>query len=281
MKTGLVLEGGAMRGLFTAGVLDAFLEKNLRFDGIVGVSAGAAFGCNFKSRQKGRVLRYNTAYCRDARYCSLRSLITTGDLYGRRFCYETLPMELDPFDWEAFETDPTPFWVTCTRVETGEAEYFLCGEDRMKNLDIFCASASMPLVSRKVILDEKEYLDGGLADSVPLGFMEKKGFERNVVILTQPRAYRKERSTALALSALLYGKKSALYRCLETRHERYNAQREEIFRREREGRVLVIAPDEPLPVGRIEKDAEKLRLCHRIGYETAKKQMDAVKAFLL
>ncbi|MBQ3074543.1 MAG: patatin-like phospholipase family protein [Clostridia bacterium] len=210
-----------------------------------------------------------------------RSLITTGDLYGRRFCYETLPMELDPFDWEAFETDPTPFWVTCTRVATGEAEYFLCGEDRMKNLDIFCASASMPLVSRKVILDGKEYLDGGLADSVPLGFMEKKGFERNVVILTQPRAYRKERSSALALSALLYGKKSALYRCLETRHERYNAQREEIFRREREGRVLVIAPDEPLPVGRIEKDAEKLRLCHRIGYETAKKQMDAVKAFLL
>lgn len=280
MKTGLVLEGGAMRGLFTAGVLDAFLEEELHFDGIVGVSAGAAFGCNFKSRQKGRVLRYNTTYCKDARYCSLRSLVTTGDLYGRKFCYETLPMELDPFDWDNWEQDPTPFWVTCTHVKTGEARNFLCDGDRMKNLDIFCASASMPLVSKKVVLDGEEYLDGGLADSVPLGFMEQQGFERNVVILTQPRAYRKERSSALPIAAMLYGKNSALYKCLESRHDRYNAQREEIFRREGEGKVFVIAPDGPLPVGRIEKDPEKLRLCHRIGYETATKQMDALKAFL-
>ncbi len=280
MKTGLVLEGGAMRGLFTAGVLDAFLEEDLQFGGIAGVSAGAAFGCNFKSRQKGRVLRYNTRYCRDPRYCSFRSLITTGDLYGRKFCYEALPMELDPFDWETWEKDPTPFWVACTHVESGEARVFLCDENRTRNMDIFCASASMPLVSRKVVLDGEEYLDGGLADSIPLAFMEEKGFAKNVVILTQPRDYKKERSSALPLAALVYGKKSGLYKCLESRHLHYNARREEIFRGEKEGTVFVIAPDEALPVGRIEKDPEKLRAAHRIGYQTAKKQMDAIKEFL-
>ncbi len=281
MKTGLVLEGGAMRGLFTAGVLDAFLEEGLVFDGIVGVSAGAAFGCNFKSRQKGRVLRYNTKYCNDSRYCSFGSLIATGDLYGRKFCYDLLPNMLDPFDWDTWEQDPVPFWVTCTHVESGEARFFLCDTDRKRNMDIFCASASMPLVSRKVMIDGQAYLDGGLADSIPLGFMEQNGFEKNLVILTQPAEYRKERSSALPLAALLYGKKSGLYRCMERRHEHYNAQREEIFRREAEGKAFVIAPSAPLPVGRIEKDPEKLRLAHKIGYETAKNQMESIKEFLL
>ena len=281
MNIGLVLEGGAMRGLFTAGVLDAFLEEELSFGGIVGVSAGAAFGCNFKSRQKGRVLRYNTAYCRDARYCSIRSWITTGNLYGRKFCYDTLPNVLDSFDWDTWEKDPTPFWVTCTHVDSGEAKFFLCDTDRRRNMDIFCASASMPLVSRKVIIDGQAYLDGGLADSIPLGFMEKQGFEKNLVILTQPREYRKERSGTLKLAALRYGKNSELYQCMEHRHERYNACREDIFRREAEGKAFVIAPSAPLPVGRVEKDPEKLRLAHKIGYETAKNQMDRIKEFLL
>lgn len=281
MKTGLVLEGGAMRGLFTAGVLDAFLEEGLSFDGIVGVSAGAAFGCNFKSRQKGRALRYNTKYCRDARYCSFASLVTTGDLYGRKFCYDTLPNKLDPFDWEAWEADPTPFWVTCTHAESGAARYFSCDEDRERNMRLFCASASMPLVSRKVFVDGEAYLDGGLSDSIPLAFMESGGFEKNLVILTQPREYRKERSSALPLAALFYGKNGGLYGCMADRHERYNAQREEIFRREAEGKVFVVAPDAPLPVGRIEKDSEKLRLAHRIGYETAKAKMGELKRFLL
>lgn len=281
MKTGLVLEGGAMRGLFTAGVLDAFLEEKLSFDGIVGVSAGAAFGCNFKSGQKGRVLRYNMKYCRDARYCGIRSLITTGDLYGAKFCYKQIPMELDPFDWDAWDRDPTPFWIMTTHVKTGQPKAFLPDGDRERLMEIFRASASMPLVSRQVILDGEKYLDGGLADSVPLEFMEAQGFEKNVVILTQPRSYRKKRASALPLAALRYGKKSALYQCLESRHERYNAQRERIFRREEEGKAFVIAPNESLPVGRIEKDPEKLRLAHRIGYEAAQANMEALKRFLL
>ncbi len=280
MKTGLVLEGGAMRGLFTAGVLDALLEEKVRFDGIVGVSAGAAFGCNFKSRQKGRVLRYNTRFCRDPRYCSFRSLLFTGDLYGRKFCYERLPGELDPFDWETWEKDETPFWVMCTNVKTGQARAFLCDERRARVMDIFCASASMPLVSRKVRIDGEEYLDGGLADSIPLEFMEGQGFEKNLVILTQPRNYQKQKASALGAVALRYGKKGGIYRCMEDRHLRYNAQREEIFQKEKEGKAYVLAPSEKLPVGRIEKDPEKLCAAHRMGYEMAKQQMDAILKFL-
>lgn len=280
MKTGLVLEGGAMRGLFTAGVLDAFLEEGIRFDGIVGVSAGAAFGCNFRSAQKGRALRYNTRFCRDKRYCSLFSLVTTGDLYGAEFCYKTLPEELDPFDWDAWDRDGTPFYVTCTHAETGTARSFLCNGDRERTMSLFRASASMPLVSRKVMIDGESYLDGGVADSIPLSFMEDQGFEKNVVILTQPSSYRKESSSALALMGLRYGKKSALYQCMKSRHTRYNAQREEIFRKQAEGKAFVIMPSEPLPVSRTEKDPEKLRLAHRLGYDAGKEQTERLKEFL-
>ncbi len=288
MKKALVLEGGAMRGLFTAGVIDALLEEDIFFDGAVGVSAGAAFGCNFKSRQKGRVLRYNTRYCKDRRYCSLYSLLTTGDLYGADFCYRALPEELDPFDWEKYEKNPMPFWAVCTDVETGKPAYFLCEGEKERQMEIFRASASMPLVSRQVILDGRKYLDGGISDSIPLAFAEKKGFEKNLVVLTQPREYVKEKASALALIAACFGKRSGIYRAMETRHEMYNRQKEYVFSREKEyvfsrekeGKVFVLAPKEPLPVGRIEKDPKKLSLAHRIGYDTAKACMKELRAFL-
>ena len=130
-RTGLILEGGAMRGLFTCGVIDVFMENGIDFDGAVGISAGAVFGCNYKSRQIGRPRRYNEKYCRDKRYCSIRSLITTGDLYGADFCYRLLPDELDPFDREAFKNDPMEFYVGATDVKTGECVFHTCsdGED--------------------------------------------------------------------------------------------------------------------------------------------------------
>ncbi len=280
MKKGLVLEGGAMRGLFTAGVLDALLEEGILFDGAVGVSAGAAFGCNFKSRQKGRVLRYNTKYCRDKRYCSFYSLLTTGDLYGARFCYDTLPSILDPFDWEAYEKNEMPFFAVLTDTASGEPEYVRCEGDRKRQLDLFRASASMPMVSRKVRLDGKEYLDGGISDSIPLSFMEKKGYEKNLVVLTQPRIYKKEKASALSLIALLYGRKSGIYRAMATRHEMYNGEKEYVFQREKEGKAFVLSPKEMLPVGRLEKDPKKLSLAHKIGYETAKENMAEIKKFL-
>ena len=126
MKRGLVLEGGAMRGLFTAGVTDVMLERGVTYDGIVGVSAGAVFGCNYKSHQPGRVLRYNLRFCRDPRYCSVRSWAKTGDLYGADFCYRAIPDELDPFDRAAYAADPTDFWVVCTDADTGKPVYHNC-----------------------------------------------------------------------------------------------------------------------------------------------------------
>ena len=192
--TGLVLEGGAMRGMFTAGVLDVWMEQGLRFDAAVGVSAGAVFGCNLKSRQIGRVLRYNLKYCRDPRYCSLRSLLRTGDLFGAEFCYRTLPEELDPFDKTSYEQDPTVFYVVCTDVETGQPVYHRCDRADTETFAWFRASASMPLASKPVRIDGRSYLDGGIADAIPLRFLTDRGFDRNVVVLTQPRGYEKKKS---------------------------------------------------------------------------------------
>ncbi len=279
-KCGLVLEGGAMRGLFTAGVLDVFLEEGIEFDAAVGVSAGAAFGCNFKSRQKGRVVRYNTQYCRDKRYCSLFSLLTTGDLYGADFCYRLLPEELDPFHWKEYNENPLEFYAALTRVETGRAEYFSCTGEKERVMKIFQASASMPLVSRKVTVDGKEYLDGGVSASIPLGFMEEKGMEKNVVILTQPRDYVKPKSSALSLVRLCYRKDPLLCRAMERRHLVYREEKELVFRREREGSAFVFAPSSPLPVSRTEKDPEKLYQAYEMGQEEARKKLSALKAFL-
>lgn len=280
MKKGLVLEGGGLRGLFTAGVIDFFMEQNILFDGAIGVSAGAAFGCNFKSHQIGRVLRYNTRYRADKRYCSFHSFLTTGDLFGADFCYRVLPETLDPFDWEAFFAEPMPFWALCTETESGKPVPFLCEGDRARILDIFRASASMPLVSRKVKIDSETYLDGGIASSIPLSFMEKEGFEKNVVVLTRPREYKKSRSSILPLIALRYGRKSGLYRAMARRAEAYNAEKEYVFLREGEKAAFVIAPERPLPASRTEKDPAVLDQTHRIGYETAKALFPALQEFL-
>lgn len=280
-SVGLVLEGGGLRGLFTAGVLDVFLKEGIRFPAVVGVSAGAAFGCNFKSRQAGRPLRYNARYCRDPRFFSLRSLWKTGDLFGADFCYRALPLELDPFDFDTYEADPTEFWAVCTNMATGKAEFFLCSDpDKTRLMEIFRASASMPLVSRPVVLDRKEYLDGGIADSVPLLFMEGKGFEKNVVVLTRPRAYRKKKSAALPLVSAKYKKYPALQAAMARRHEVYNETLALLEEREREGRVLILAPEADLPAGRTERDPEKLRLCHALGETAALAALPRLRAFL-
>ena len=147
MKTGLVMEGGAMRGLFTAGVIDVMMEKEIEFDGAIGVSAGAAFGCNYKSKQIGRALRYNINDCKDKRYCSMKSLITTGNLYGAEFCYHELPDKLDIFDCETFENNPMEFYLVCTDVLTGKPIYKKCEKADYDCLEWMRASASMPLAS--------------------------------------------------------------------------------------------------------------------------------------
>ena len=189
MNIGLVLEGGAMRGLFTAGVMDVLMEYGAEFDAIVGVSAGAAFGVNYKSKQIGRVIRYNKRFANDKRYCSVQSLLNTGNLFNAMFCYHTVPNELDKFDRERYNADKTPFYVVCTDAETGEPVYHLLDRANDWGFEWIRASASMPLVSRPVKIDGKYYLDGGMSDSIPIEFMIVGGCEKNVVVLTQPWDY--------------------------------------------------------------------------------------------
>ena len=278
--TGLVLEGGAMRGLFTAGVLDVWMENGIEMDGAIGVSAGAVFGCNYQSKQIGRTLRYNLRFCHDWRYCSLRSLLLTGDLYGAKFCYYTLPLELDLFDYEGYAANPHPFYVVCTDVETGEAVYQHCPRADGVYRDWFRASASMPLASRPVEMDGRKYLDGGIADSVPIRYFEKIGYERNVVVLTQPEDFVKEPSRGLPLMKKLLHRYPKLAETLERRHEIYNETSVYIKQREEAGAAFVIRPPETLGISRTEHNPEKLRQVYEMGRAEAQRTLEALKAFL-
>ena len=280
MKTGLVMEGGAMRGMFTAGVIDVMMEHGIDFDGAIGVSAGACFGCNYKSRQIGRVIRYNTRFSRDKRYGGFRVLLKTGDFYSKKFCYEEVPTKYDIFDFDTFEANPMEFYIVCTDVDTGKAVYHKQANRHDHGFEWIRASASMPLVSRMVEIDGKKYLDGAMADSIPVRFFESIGYDRNVVILTQPVGFRKQPDSMLPLMKLYYRKYPKLLEAITTRHEHYNATLDYIARREASGDLLVIRPPEKLPIGRTENDPEKLRSVYEIGRKTAEAQMAEIRAYL-
>lgn len=280
MKKGLILEGGAMRGLFSCGACDVLMENGIVFDGAVGVSAGAAFGCNYKSGQIGRAARYNIKYASDPRYCSFRNLIKTGNMFSEEFCYHTIPTELDIFDTEAFINDPMEFYTVATNCETGEADYHKCYDGLGDDLIYIRASASLPLISKVVLIDSKKLLDGGIVDSVPLRFFEGLGYDRNVVILTQPADYRKEKASLLPLMKLALRKYPKAYEAMERRHVVYNETVEYIRKREKEGAVLVIRPEEKLPVKRMERDPEILKQVYEIGRAEAEKQLNRIIEFL-
>lgn len=280
MKKGLILEGGAMRGMFTAGVTDVMMEQGITFDGAVGVSAGAAFGTNYKSRQIGRTIRYNKRFCNDPRYCGLRSLLTTGNLYNTEFAYRELPLQLDVFDLETYRSNPMEFYVVCTDVETGEPVYHRYEGTEKSGFDWIRASASMPLVSRIVDIDGKKLLDGGIADAIPLRFFQRIGYGRNVVILTQAADYRKKKTSALPLIRLMYRRYPQLVQAMAQRHDMYNSTLEYIARQEAAGNILVIRPEHPLPVSRVEKNPQKLQEAYDIGRRTAAGQMERIRQFL-
>ena len=280
MKTALIMEGGAMRGMFTAGVLDVFMENNISFDAAAGISAGAVFGCNFKSHQIGRAIRYNKRFSKDPRYCSIRSLIKTGDLYGADFCYRELPDELDVFDREAFRKNPMPFYVGATDLATGKAVFYNCTDGGEKDMLWMRASASMPLVSHPVQVDGYMLLDGGVAEAVPYRFMESIGCDRNVMILTQPKGYRKKKGTLTFIFPLLFRGYSAFVEAMQTRHTRYNRMMEEIDAREAEGKALVIRPPEALGIPHTEDDPAELERVYRLGRAEAQNRLAEVKRFL-
>ena len=280
MKKGLVLEGGAMRGLFTTGIVDRLMEENINFDGLIGVSAGACFGCNYKSHQIGRALRYNLDYCNDKRYCSVHSLIKTGDMYGADFCYHELPEKLDIFDKEAFEANTTEFYLVCTDVETGEPVYHKMDEVTYDELEWMRASASMPLVSRIVEIDGKKMLDGGVSDSIPLKYFQSIGYEKNLVVLTQPRSYRKKKNSLMPLIKVALRKYPKLVDAMARRHEIYNETLDYIWDEEKKGNVFVLCPDEKLPIKRTEHDKKVLKDVYDLGRAVFDRRLEELKGFL-
>ncbi len=279
-KTGLVLEGGGMRGLFTAGILDVWMENGILFNGLIGVSAGACFGCNYKSRQSGRTIRYNKKYANDPRYCSIRSLLTTGDLFNADFCYRELPEELDPFDKDAFACDPMEFHVCCTDVETGKAVYKKLDRVTPETYAWLRATASMPFVSRAVEIGGKLYLDGGLSDSIPLKYFESIGFTKNIVVTTRVQGYRKQPSKKIRLTRPLLRNYPAVYAALENRHVHYNETLDYIDRRVAAGAALLLAPSAPLEIDRTCHDPKRMQLIYDEGRLAAYRTLDAVRAFL-
>ncbi len=282
MKTGLVLEGGGMRGLFTAGILDVFMENDIEFEGAVGVSAGALFGCNLKSKQPGRAVRYNVRYCRDPRYVSMLNLITTGNIFGVDFCYRRIPFELDIWDHETFEKNPMEFFAVCTDVNSGKPYYYRCTDGMEKDIEYFRASGSMPLVSRVVKIGDREFLDGGVSDAIPLEFMERQGYDRIVVIQTRPEGYRKEPNRLMPLIKARYSRKyPELVKDMENRHIMYNDELDYIAEREKTGDVYVIRPRRDLRISQTANDPEELKRVYKTGRYMAKQCLEEVKDFLV
>lgn len=278
MKTGLVLEGGGVRGIYTAGVLDVFMEHGLSFDGVIGVSAGAIHGCSYLSGQKGRSIRYYKKFCRNPRFMSMRSWIRTGNVVETEFCYHELPDRLDVYDHDGFRRCGVPFYVTCSNVETGLPEYLLV-TDMREQIDCLRASASLPYFSQIVEINGGKYLDGGCTDSIPVDAFRKMGYERNVVILTRDADYRKKPEMR-GLAKLVYRKYPAFAQALLNRHNEYNRTVSRVAELEQSGEVFVIRPGVPLEIGRLENDPDIIQETYDIGRADAIKQMDGLKRWL-
>ena len=269
-----------MRGLFTAGIIDVMMEHGVAPDGIIGVSAGAAFGCNYKSRQPGRAISYNKRFAKDPRYSGFRSLLTTGDYFNAQFAYHIVPTQYDPFDNQAFEENPMEFIAVCTDVETGKPHYQRLTQSDEKTYDYIRASASMPLASKVVELDGRKLLDGGVSDSIPLEYAELSGYQRNVVILTQPLGYQKRHNPLMPLMRIGLRKYPRMIEAMDCRHLMYNDQLAYVEEAEREGRCLVIRPDERLPIGHFCHDPELMERIYQIGREMGEKRINKIKEFI-
>ena len=279
-KVAMVLEGGSFRCQFTAGVLDVFMENGVEVPACYGVSAGALSGLNYKSRQIGRANRVNLAFCNDSRYMGAKSFATSGSVVGYDFLLNDIQDRLDPFDNDAFEKNPMSLYAVATDVVFGTPAY-LPVENAVLDVDALRASTSLPLMTQPVEIGDAIYLDGGVADSVPVEHaLEDAGFDRAIVVLTQDRTYKKGPYEFLAAAHARYAAYPYLLEALENRHERYNEQREHIWEYERQGRALIIAPPQPVEVGHIEHDPAKLLALYIQGRQEGKRRLDEVRAFI-
>lgn len=278
MRVGLVLEGGAMRGMFTAGVLDVFMENGITVDCVVGVSAGALFGVNYLSGQKGRVIRYNKKFNGDKDYLGLRPLLREGNIVSTKYAYEEVPRNLDPFDNEQYMKSPIPFYAVVTNVETGEPEYIQV-KNPLEQMDVLRASGSMPLVSKVVNIGDKHYLDGGISDSIPYKWLHEQGYEKEVVILTRDMDYRKTPARPFPANLMLRKYPKVLDRMLH-RYKDYNDAVEELKEWEQDGRAFVIRPSQEIAIKRIEKDPDKLQAVYDLGRKDGAAYLSELKKYL-
>ena len=278
-KGGLVLEGGGMRGVYTAGVLDFFIDKDIYFENTYGVSAGICHACSYLAKQRDRAYRVNVDYLDDKRYASFYSLVTTGDYFGVKMVYEDIPNKLYPFDKKTFEEYEGNLYSVVTNMKTGEAEYIKL-KDMDKDIIYVRASSSLPLLSRIVKVDGKEYLDGGIADSIPIEKAIKDGNEKNVVVLTQPNGYRKEENKLLPVMKIKYKKYPNFINSMANRHINYNNSLDKIKEEEEKGNVFVIRPSESLDITRLEKNKDKLEALYNLGYNDAKKAYNKLLNFI-
>lgn len=278
-RLGLVLEGGGMRGVYTAGVLDFFLEENFFVDGVIGVSAGAVQAVNFVSRQEKRGFRVIATYVNDKRYMSFRSLLLTGDLFNRKFCYERIPNELDPFDYETFRNSSTRCYATATNVLTGEASHLEL-KDLHDDIDKLRASGSLPLVSNLVNIDGIPHLDGGIADSIPFDAFRRMGYGKSIVVLTRAKGYRKSPNRLMPIIRFKYRKYPRFIAACENRFRVYNETLDALEAAEARGDVFVIRPQKTVEVARLERNASKLEALYREGFAEAKERFDDLKRFI-
>ena len=278
MKTCVVVEGGALRGIYAAGVLDALYEENIKIDAMIGVSMGALVGINYLSKQPGRALRYNLKYCPNRNYIGVFSLLKTGDIANKQFAYYDLPLRLDPFDYDAFAKSKIKFYCTVTNLESGKAEYIEI-KDPYKQIEYIRAGASMPAVSNIVKIKKKEYLDGGIADSIPVMKAIEMGYDKIIVILTRPLGYRKSPSKLKFLS-WKYGKYPKFKKTLEKRNSHYNETLDIIKELESNKEIFVIRPSRKVPIKRIEHNPKMVQAQYDLGVEDFQEKKTELYGYL-
>lgn len=279
IDAGLVLEGGGMKGSYTAGVLDFFMEKDLYFSNCYGVSAGAIHLCSYISKQKKRAYRVSLDYLDNKDYCSVKNLITTGDLFNAKFCYDDIPNRLDPYDYKTAAKYEGNAYAVVTNIRTGKPEYKPLREMH-KDILAVRASASLPLVSKNVKIGNQYYLDGGFSDAIPIKHSIAEGNKKNVVILTKEVGYVRKQASNLGLIKLCYMKYPKVYELMANRHISYNETTRFIEEEEKAGRIFVIRPQVPTNIGRLEKNREKIENIYKMGYEDAKKSYENLMKYL-
>lgn len=279
MKTALILEGGGMRGLYTAGVLDILMKNDIYTDVAVGVSAGALFGINYKSKQIGRVIRYNIKYAGNPGYTGWKSLLKTGNLMNKEFWFEDIPFKLDPMDCETYRNNKTEFHAVVTNLQNGKAEYkSIFDLENPECMEYLRASGSLPFCSKPVIVNGIPYLDGGVADSIPLKQYFENGYEKAIVILTRPASYRK--NGGIHGANLFYKKYPEFVKTLSSRNSVYNEQCDYVEKLEKEGKVLVIRPSEFVDISRTETDRKIMKQMYDLGIKDAENKLKDIIEYL-